>query len=437
MKNKSAPNTQELTDPAVQQKRLGVELRKAALDANPSRLRNLIETGADVNYLDVFGQTALSPLIYKFFDERISRDDVEKFIQCLDILLSSGANPNLGSPEPFAFAAELRNRKVLNIFINAGANVNAVFMPGGITPLHLTLLPLEDGQLIDAGCAIDLIRAGANLTVRDESGLLPLHWASKNGLLPELQEILNRRPQDIDEVDNEGLTSIMLAAISGHEEAVKVLLSFGAKSSDNLQETLLAALQDKQDLERKRSEEDAQISDLSDDDAAYLKWARDIGYDQEVQTPNLEPENYDDFVPTERNQINNWFDKFYVPVLDALWKKYVPNSGECAVLQGELSRCIGRLEGELYKNGMMNMGDGHYDSMVDKIKETVLEDGKFSPLVRKFMKIDALVVKGADYSEIVNTFSFLHSTDVEVSLYRMKMVVAAWCIANPVLSELD
>lgn len=267
-----------------------IELRNAATDANPSRLKDLIEAGADVNYLDVFGQTALSPLIYKFFDERISRDDVEKYIQCLDILLSSGANPNLGSPEPFAFAAELRNRKVLNILINAGANVNAVFMPGGITPLHLTLLPLEDGQIIDDGCAIDLIRAGANLTVRDSSGLLPMHLASKNGLLPELQEILNRRPQDIEEVDNEGLTSIMLAAIGGYEEAVKVLLSFGAKSSDNLQETLLAALQDKQDLERRRSEEDAQISDLSDDDARYLKWAGVLNHPSDILQMPLAPD---------------------------------------------------------------------------------------------------------------------------------------------------
>ena len=72
----------------------------------------------------------------------------------------------------------------------------------------------------------------------------------------------------------------------------------------------------------------------------------------------------------------------------------------------------------------MNMGDGYYDSIVDKIKETVLKDGKFSPLVRKLMKIDALVVKGADNSEIVNKLSFLHSTDIEISLYQMKMVVA-------------
>lgn len=170
--------------------------------------------------------------------------------------------------------------------------------------------------------------------------------------------------------------------------------------------------------------------DLSGDDAAYLRWARDIGFDQEIQTPNVEPENDDDYVPSVRGQIDNWFDETYVPVIDALWNKYVPKTGACTVLQGELSRCIGRLEGELFKNGMMNMGDGYYDHMVDKITDAVLKDGRFTPLVQKVMQMDALVVKGADYAKIVSTFSFFHPTDVEVSLNRMKMVVAAWCIAN-------
>jgi len=304
-----------------------------------------------------------------------------------------------------------------------------------MTPLHLTLLPLEDGRLVDAGCAIDLIKAGAHLSAKDISGVLPMHLASKYGLIAELQEILSRRPQDINEVDSDGHTSLMLAAAGGHEEAVKVLLSFGANSFDSLKETLLSALQDKQDLERTRSKDHPQILELANDDAAYLKWAHDIGSDLEVQTPNLEPENDDEYVPSKRSQIDNWFDEYYVPVIDALWEKYVPKSGACTVLQGELARCIGRLEGELFKNGMMNMGDGYYDRMVDKIKEAVLKDGKFSPLVHKVMEMDALVVKGADYSEIFNTFSLFQPTDVEVSLNRMKMVVAAWCVLNPVPIE--
>lgn len=76
------------------------------------------------------------------------------------------------------------------------------------------------------------------------------------------------------------------------------------------------------------------------------------------------------------------------------------------------------------------MGDGLYDRMVDKIKETVLKDEKFSKRIQRVLEVDAMIVKGADYSNIVNS-SFLHGTNVEESLNRMKMVLAAWCVANP------
>lgn len=177
------------------------------------------------------------------------------------------------------------------------------------------------------------------------------------------------------------------------------------------------------------SSEDQGSLDLTGDDALYLRWAQDIGFNLEVLAPNVDTENEDEYVPPVRAQIDNWFDEVYVPVIDALWKKYVPKSGACTVLQGEMSRCIGRLEGEYFKNGMMNMGDGYYDRMVDKVKDTVLKDGNFSSLVQNVMEMDALIVKGADYAKIVNS-SFFQATDVEESINRMKMVVAAWCLAN-------
>lgn len=180
----------------------------------------------------------------------------------------------------------------------------------------------------------------------------------------------------------------------------------------------------------KASEVDKSGLDLSGDDALYLRWAQDIGFNLDVQPPNIDTENEDEYIPTVRNQINNWFDENYVPVIDALWDKYVPKSGACTVLQGEMSRCIGRLEGEYFKNGMMNMGDGYYDRMVDKVKETVMKGASFSSLVENVMEMDAQIVKGADYAKIVNS-SFFQGTDVEESINRMKMVVAAWCVANP------
>lgn len=168
---------------------------------------------------------------------------------------------------------------------------------------------------------------------------------------------------------------------------------------------------------------------LTFDDETYLTWARDIGFDGEMKAPNLEPENDDDYVPTPRGQVDEWFENVLDPVIDALWKEHVPKEGACTVLQGEMARCIGRLEGEYWKNGMMNMGDGFYDNMVDKVKKTVLSRNSFSPLVKKVAAIDASIVKGANYAQLVNLTLFQES-NVEISLGRLKKVVAAWCLKN-------
>lgn len=178
------------------------------------------------------------------------------------------------------------------------------------------------------------------------------------------------------------------------------------------------------------NQDSLEILDLSRDDDLFLRWARDIGFNLKVQQPNVDAEDENEYVPSVRGQIYDWFDEFYVPVLTELWDKYVPKQGASRVLQGEMARCIFRLEGEYFKNGMINMGDGYYDSMVDKIRDTVLEDRKFSPLVQSVMEKDAMIVKGANYEKIINS-SFFQETDVEESLYRMKMVVAAWCISKP------
>ena len=168
---------------------------------------------------------------------------------------------------------------------------------------------------------------------------------------------------------------------------------------------------------------------LSFDDETYLTWARDIGFDGVIQAPNLDPKDDEEYVGSSRAQINDWFESVLDPIVDALWKEHVPEKGACTVLQGEMARCIGRLEGEYWKNGMMNMGDGFYDRMVDKIKETVLSKNSFSPLVKRVIGIDASIVKGANYAQIVRLTLFQES-DVELSLRRLKNVVAAWCLRN-------
>jgi hypothetical protein len=51
---------------------------------------------------------------------------------------------------------------------------------------------------------------------------------------------------------------------------------------------------------------------LAFDDEMYLTWARDIGFDGEIQASNLEPKNDDEYVPTQRGQIIDWLEKVLV-----------------------------------------------------------------------------------------------------------------------------
>lgn len=416
----------------IKNRRLARDLKDAAREGDFEKIKNLINAGADANGFGSIGQPPLTSLVFRFFGDALSLEDSNQSLKSIEFLLNSGADPNAGDPSSFELSVELGDRRIIALMLKHGADLNKkTNSNGGMFPLHLALSCEDEGRASGSGCAIDFINAGAQLSVADELGNLPIHLASKNGHIDALMEILKRRLEDINKENGDGCTPIFLAANNGQEDSVKILLNFGAESFEGINEILSIAQKNRGELKKSALQKLPEVLDLGADDEAYLSWARDIGFDQDVQQPNLEPENDDDYVPSLRNQIDNWFDETYVPVIDALWKKYVPKTGACTVLQGELSRCIGRLEGELFRNGMMNMGDGFYDRMVDKIKETVLKDDRFTPLVQKVMEMDALVVKGADYSEIVNTFSFFHPTDVEVSLNRMKMVVAAWCIANP------
>lgn len=169
---------------------------------------------------------------------------------------------------------------------------------------------------------------------------------------------------------------------------------------------------------------------LDSDDEMYLAWAQDIGFDRDIQLESIKLDDGSEFVPSLRGQVEDWIENVLDPVPEALWKEHVPNEGACTVLQGELTRCIGRLKHEYWQNGMGNMGGGFYERMVDMINETVLSKNSFSPLVRKVLVMDASVVKGTRYGHSGNLTLF-QEANVETSLNRLQNVVAAWCLKNP------
>lgn len=199
----------------------------AAMQADADTLRDLATQGVDVNYTDRQGRTALGFLLAGLQDESNDRMFRRNAEQCLDYLLRHGADPNLGDPPPFILAAMGRRLHLLQSMLSAGIDVNRSIGEGQ-TALFMSLLAPEKGQPADDRCALALLNAGADSSLKHESGAMPIHLAAASNYLGALQALLERRPQDIDAKTNIGITPLMMAATEGHAEAVRLLLQFGA-----------------------------------------------------------------------------------------------------------------------------------------------------------------------------------------------------------------
>ena len=173
------------------------------------------------------------------------------------------------------------------------------------------------------------------------------------------------------------------------------------------------------------------------DEATYLAWATELGFEM--------PPPFEDEPVLVRMEIDDW-----VEGLDAnnseLWKQHVPAEGSAANLQGELVRAIGRLQGELYKNGMMNWGDGsgHYEAFTELIHKSLKAEPTFSRLVKTVIDADVLEIKqtgsrgkaaasGKLARDQIFGSNFLIASDVEKSMQRLGGLINIWCQRNPKL----
>lgn len=176
---------------------------------------------------------------------------------------------------------------------------------------------------------------------------------------------------------------------------------------------------------------------LLTDEPTYLAWATELGF--EMSSPSEEEQ-----LPV-RMQIDDW-----VEDLDSrnsqVWKKHVPAEGKAANLQGELVRAIGRLQGELFKNGMMNWGDGggYYEAFTELVHSTLKAESSFTRLVKSVIDADVLEIKqtgnrakaaasGRLSREQVVGSNFLIASDVEKSMQRLGGLINIWCERHPVL----
>ena len=128
-------------------------LRRAASCGDTNRLDLSIQSGADVNMADSFGNTALILAAQSGFDN------------CVNILIQTGADVN--RRDRFGHTALMRavknsHGKCVDLLIKAGADVNVTDMYGYTTLIKATQICDENGnkfthQLLQAGADVNVV----------------------------------------------------------------------------------------------------------------------------------------------------------------------------------------------------------------------------------------------------------------------------------------
>ncbi|MBD2302556.1 ankyrin repeat domain-containing protein [Nostoc sp. FACHB-190] len=188
-------------------------LMMAASTGNLGIVQLLVETGADINQIDVYGNSAL---MYASF---------ENFWDIVDYLIPL-AKPELRATHLFAAASEGHTRLVQAI-ISSGINVDAyrqkgVWNQNGMTAL---MISAQAGYSKIVKVLLDA-NANPNLTEGDTGGT-PLMYGVESGNV-EVVRLLLKAEADLNSQNFTGKTALIKAVKMGNTEMVKTLLQANA-----------------------------------------------------------------------------------------------------------------------------------------------------------------------------------------------------------------
>lgn len=159
------------------------------------------------------------------------------------VLIDNGANLDAGSPSDLVgneekallvrgatavnFAGFFRQTAVLRLLLRAGANPNAVDS-NQATALLLTCRASESG--LHAAVVEEVLKAGADPTIENDVGNLPLHYAAVEGDTESIGLLLEAAPSTVNRATKGSMTPLCVACAFGQAQAVSCLLSAGATS---------------------------------------------------------------------------------------------------------------------------------------------------------------------------------------------------------------
>ena len=151
---------------------------EAAKEGDVATVRQLIESGADVNVAEGDGMTSLHWAAGR------------GYVEVTRLLLEAGADVAvgtwIGTYTPLHLAVRGGHTAVSKLLIEAGADITAATTNSGVTPLHLAAAA-EGGEDIVAA----LIGAGADVNAKESvAGQTPLMFAASYGRTESVERLL-------------------------------------------------------------------------------------------------------------------------------------------------------------------------------------------------------------------------------------------------------
>lgn len=184
----------------------------AAFEGDLETVKNAIENGTDVNITAKNGMSLLIFTIWQNGNPHV-----------VEYLLDNGANPRYRQPSTqwnaLVYAAVNGHAEVLKILLDRGLELDE---EAGDWKGLMFAVTYRNHQTAEM-----LLKAGANINIRDEDKKTPLMRAAKNSDVKMVEMLLRYNPE-LDVQDKDGLTALMYAASKAKHENVEQLLNAGA-----------------------------------------------------------------------------------------------------------------------------------------------------------------------------------------------------------------